>query len=303
MISGGSSSPRLPLELEREIFETAAELYPETIYTPCLLLVAKRVHEWIERIKYRAVASEPTPAYPLRLLQNAICSNSKPTGFFHDRVRHLFIDDDSVPEDDLLLILSSCSGIRSLMLTTCPGPSVLPRLAAIHLRRLSISLFELFGSIHAIDLSHPAFTSVTHLELFEELSLFTAFPWSNFALLPALTHLSLYELHESNAIDILSQYPKLVVLISMNDAEYPTVVNKEELPSIDDARFVCMELSYGNYVDDWLAATKGDVDFWVRAERFIAKKRRGEIQPSTFYDLILVPFPTPRFRFEVLDKS
>jgi hypothetical protein len=34
----------LPPELERLIFETAAELYPETI--PNLLLVAVRVLEW-----------------------------------------------------------------------------------------------------------------------------------------------------------------------------------------------------------------------------------------------------------------
>jgi hypothetical protein len=37
-------SPHLPLELEREVFETAAELYPETI--PNLLLVAARVLKW-----------------------------------------------------------------------------------------------------------------------------------------------------------------------------------------------------------------------------------------------------------------
>jgi hypothetical protein len=38
------SSPLLPPELEREVFETVAELYPQTI--PDLLLVSHRVHEW-----------------------------------------------------------------------------------------------------------------------------------------------------------------------------------------------------------------------------------------------------------------
>ncbi|KAJ7131439.1 ubiquitin-related domain-containing protein [Mycena epipterygia] len=38
------SLPFFPSDLEREIFETAAELYPDTI--PSLLLVSQRVNEW-----------------------------------------------------------------------------------------------------------------------------------------------------------------------------------------------------------------------------------------------------------------
>ncbi|KAJ7488965.1 hypothetical protein FB451DRAFT_1390157 [Mycena latifolia] len=213
MASGEHSSPLFPPELEREIFETTGELYPETIHKPCLLLIAKRVHE---------------------------------------------------------------CGVQTLTLYGCPVPAILPSLGVMQPRRLTISLGDLFDSAVSIELSHSAFTFVTHLHVWDYL-FFNPFLWSQFVLLPALTHLALYGRDESNIISLLSACPKIAVLISMSD-DYLTV---EERPSVDDARFVwCMELTYGNYLDDWLAGTKGDVDFWVRAERFIAKKRCGEIQPS-----------------------
>ncbi|KAJ7489004.1 hypothetical protein FB451DRAFT_1552923 [Mycena latifolia] len=278
MESGEKFSPFFPPELEREIFETTAVLYPETIYAPCLLFVAKRVYEWIERIKYRTVTSaETTQACPLRLLQNAIRSNLKPAQFFHDRVRHLFIYPiQIISEDGLHPIISLCSGIQSLVLGQWAGASILPSLKAIHLRRLSISLYELFDSI-AIDLSHPAFAFVTHLESFDAVAYYIDFPLSNFALFPALTHLAIFRLRKSTAIQILASCPKLEVLVSTSTA---VSTDREELPSID-ARFVYASLRYPQYSDDWLAGTKGDVDFWMSSERFIAKKRRGEIQPSS----------------------
>lgn len=38
------SSPFLPPELERQLFETTADLYPESL--PDLVLVCDRVHQW-----------------------------------------------------------------------------------------------------------------------------------------------------------------------------------------------------------------------------------------------------------------
>ncbi|KAJ7488986.1 hypothetical protein FB451DRAFT_1223434 [Mycena latifolia] len=275
------SSPIFPPELEREIFETAAELYPETIYTPCLLLVAKRVYEWIERIKYRVVTSaEIIQACPLHLLQKAIRSNRKPADFFHARVRHLWIE-NFVPHDELQTILSACSGIRSLSLFHCLGPSILPSLAAMKPRHLALYLLELFTTIGSVELSHPAFTSVTHLLLFDWARDFDSFPLSNFALLPALTHLALFELKTSTGMAIFASCPNLEVLVCTCGVDYPMNQDREALPSIDDARFVCVWLTYHDYAADWVAGTSGGVDFWVRTERFVVKKRRGEIQPTS----------------------
>ncbi|KAJ7059732.1 hypothetical protein C8F01DRAFT_1145482, partial [Mycena amicta] len=45
--------PRLPRELEREIFELAAEIHPSTVAV--LLRVAHRVQEWTEPFLYRTI--------------------------------------------------------------------------------------------------------------------------------------------------------------------------------------------------------------------------------------------------------
>ncbi|KAJ7488956.1 hypothetical protein FB451DRAFT_1390150 [Mycena latifolia] len=274
MASGEDSSPVFPPELEQEIFETAAELYPETVYQPCLLLVAKRVYEWIERIKYRTVTSIPyPPACPLRLLQLAIRSRLKPPDFFHNRVQHLFIY-SFIPEGELHFILSACREIRFLTLLDCGGPSILPSLAVIQPRRLAVHLRELFRG--AVDLSHPAFAFVTHLHLSDHFSLYADFWSPDFALLPALTHLALYELVNPPATRVLETCSNIEVLAYMCPVGYPL-----ELPFIDDVRFVCVSLIYNDYVSDWVDGIMGEADFWVRAERFVAKKRRGEIEPSS----------------------
>jgi hypothetical protein len=55
----------------------------------------------------------------------------------------------------------------------------------------------------------------------------------------------------------------------------------ENLQSIDDVRYVCMVVSDEDYLEEWIIATRGGLDFWARADAFIAKKRRGEIKPSS----------------------
>ncbi|KAJ6551165.1 hypothetical protein B0H19DRAFT_163015 [Mycena capillaripes] len=130
--------PFFPPELELEIFETTAELYPQTI--PSLFLVSWRVYDWIERIKYRTVT--PTAKQlccPLWAFQRAIRSNSKPPRFFHNHVRHLLVEDDQ--EDVLIEILSACSGIQTLALFISKmPPSLLPKLVVMRPRKLSIDL-------------------------------------------------------------------------------------------------------------------------------------------------------------------
>ncbi|KAJ7488989.1 hypothetical protein FB451DRAFT_1390179 [Mycena latifolia] len=290
-----------PPELEREIFEITAELYPETIRSPCLLLVAHRVYEWIERIKYRTVTNvEPTQACPLRLLLNALRSNGKPSNFFHDRVRHLYIAHD-IPANELQVILSACSGIRSLALpSSAPLPlSILECVTIIQPRRLAVYLFYLFDSTGALCASHSLFTFITHLQLFDPLRWFEHLPWSWLALLPALTHLAFRRMSQSSAVDLLSSCPNIEGLVRAN---YDDDFGPEDWISVDDVRFVSMPINYAEYATTgWLAGTRGGEDFWVRAERFVAKKRRGEIKPSLSFTIPLIPTLTHPVRFEVLD--
>ncbi|KAJ7131416.1 hypothetical protein C8R44DRAFT_850141 [Mycena epipterygia] len=201
LMDSGDSVPFFPPELEREIFESAAELYPDTI--PSLLLVSQRVNEWIERIKYNTVTSSGSAgSCRLSALRRAIQSDLKPASFFHKHVRHLFVDTN---EDCLPQIISACKGIRSLTVLFDPSETI-----------------SFVGT------------------------------------------------------ELLLTCKKLQVLIRMDSTGY-----SDNLPSIEDVHFVSMVLKDDEYEDDWIIGTKGGMDFWARADAFVAKKRRGEIKPGS----------------------
>ncbi|KAJ7834224.1 hypothetical protein B0H14DRAFT_3709610 [Mycena olivaceomarginata] len=87
-----SSSPMLPAELEREIFEICSLSRPvtgrETVSIPTLMLIAKRVKEW-------SVKASPwdTPAQSPPSLMTACPDSSvrSPPKFFHDTARYLLL--------------------------------------------------------------------------------------------------------------------------------------------------------------------------------------------------------------------
>ncbi|KAJ7064130.1 hypothetical protein C8F01DRAFT_1275364 [Mycena amicta] len=79
--------PRLPREMEQEIFETAGEIHPADI--PTLLRVARRTHYWLEPLLYRHVHIElPDPdEYEYwqtdRILFNPLVVQPTLQAFFH----------------------------------------------------------------------------------------------------------------------------------------------------------------------------------------------------------------------------
>ncbi|KAJ7488982.1 hypothetical protein FB451DRAFT_681331 [Mycena latifolia] len=268
------SPPFLPSELEREIFETAVAIYPETLAP--LLLVAQRVHEWMERVKYRTVISNGDRSLcRIAPLQWAIRANLKPAGFFRERVRHLFVS-VALDQAGMQEILTACSGVVSLALIDDAGPWALPELGVMQPCRLCVHLTNLFGGIESLDLSHSMFTRLTHLDLFD--TVIAGLPWPAFATLPALTHLALYQIRSATLLErVLSTCTQLAVLVDMRSAPPPYV----EWLSADDARFICIVVADVAYARDWFAGTQDDSDFWARADAFVAKKRRGEIRPSS----------------------
>ncbi|KAJ7872523.1 hypothetical protein B0H14DRAFT_2721986 [Mycena olivaceomarginata] len=233
--------PVLPPDLER------LALYSETI--PNLLLVSRRVHEWIERFKYRTITSDgDLSTCSFRVFQRALRSNTKPAPFFRDRVQHLFVRD--LDDTQLEEILSVCTEIRSLVLFQSAGPGVLAALGATRARRLNVDLKGLLQGIDPQSL-HPMFTFVTHLDLFD-------------SLLPR------------EATQVFSRCRKLEALIGF----YTLVPDPRHLRSIDDLRFVTMNVSDDDYVMEWVIGTRGGWDFWARADAFIKKRKKGEIEPS-----------------------
>ncbi|KAJ7038401.1 hypothetical protein C8F04DRAFT_1392953 [Mycena alexandri] len=260
------SSPVLPLELEREIFEGAAICCPETI--PSLLLVSHRVYEWIEKIKYRTVTpmgKHSTCSY--ETLMRVIQSDSK-----SPHVHHLYIwpygGTDVVQE-----ILHVCTGIQSLALIRSNiSAFLLPTLATLRPRRL----WGYFGSLlDKKDFGQSMFTFVTHLALWE----IAGEPdrdipvWLSFlAMFPSLTHLMISSFKTTLVPHILASSKMLEVLVKDSS------LSGEELDNVDD-RYVTIELR--SIVEQWVMGARGGNNFWARAEAFIAKKRCREIQPGS----------------------
>ncbi|KAF7369321.1 hypothetical protein MVEN_00260400 [Mycena venus] len=272
-------SPLLPPELEREIFEIASVFHPDTI--PNLLLVSHRVYEWIEKIKYRTVTPGDhfTAMCTVPSLQRAIRSNSKLGSFFRDYIQHLFVK--NLNNDELEEIFSACSGTRSLVLFQgIKRIEQIPSIGATRPRRLSLYVNDLLDTKNPPRLPlPPMFTFVTHLDLFDQRH--HNHTIGHLVGLPALTHLALWEnsMDTAERTDVLTRCRGLETLIEMHGILSDW--DPERLPSIADVRFMAMVISDEDYLEDWVFGTKGGLDFWARADIFIAKKRRGEIKPES----------------------
>ncbi|KAJ7256212.1 hypothetical protein B0H12DRAFT_519635 [Mycena haematopus] len=126
----------------------------------------------------------------------------------------------------------------------------------------------------------PMLASVTHFTMFEFFSSLNDHPPHWLLQFPVLTHLMLNNGNESapSARNILGMCKNLQVLICMHPEWM--VDAREDIVSIDDDRLVHMRKQIV-WEEDWVTGTKGGVDFWATAETFIAKKRRGEIEPNS----------------------
>ncbi|KAJ7488319.1 hypothetical protein FB451DRAFT_1226997 [Mycena latifolia] len=265
----------LPLELEREIFETTA--LTDRAMIPTLLLVCHRVHAWLEPLLYRVLAfTQKKSETLLAAMESAI--KSKPAGFLQGAVRHVYLEFPGArPPTQLrryIALLERCSGVTNLSVDGEFEAQLLPALSVMRLQRLALM-------VPIPSLNHPLFLSVTHLDVYA----FAAPPhleswetWSHLVSLPALTHLCLSR-PISGAIlpQVVGECPKLAVVLTISDS----AAFVESL-TVTDPRVVVTTLEV--YHEDWIEGAWGGDDVWARAEQFLAQKRRGEI-PSTCYFL------------------
>ncbi|KAJ7040946.1 hypothetical protein C8F04DRAFT_1081094 [Mycena alexandri] len=270
------SAETLPPELERQIFELTAKLYPAT--APTLLRVAQRVRLWIEPILYETltiVLETPRGPHPA-ILQPFL---SKPATFFQKNVRNLLLAvrlDKKNEQFDL--ILSSCSGVVNLALLGGPTcRSLLCFLAAMKLQRLAVCLQDLFFT-SPIDLTLPCFAALTHLDLLHstDSSKLTA---EDFAALPALTHLHLYMCPAlMNAV--LLRCSGLKVLIH---TQFPVSLARLNVPQrrkVQDPRLIFLGAYTHDLWTDWKTRIQGKMDLWAHADRFV-QRRNGFIDDDT----------------------
>ncbi|KAJ7923997.1 hypothetical protein B0H13DRAFT_1978971 [Mycena leptocephala] len=265
-----STEPVLPAELEREVFETAALIYPQTI--PPLLRVARRVHIWIEPLLYQVVRVVSTNRDMVLTLLN-----SKPPEFWH-AVRHLGLEDGCSLEEGRQL-LSLCKNVINFSSDYFfTYPSLLPILAQMHIEKLSLTLHELFGA-KPIDLTHTLFQSLTHIDMFGLQGVAEALV--DLPTLRALTHLCLHcEIPRDTVTAVLADCPRLQLLL-VQWAAGDDLYEAECVPHVYDIRFVIG--MYDDYWTDWEAGARGGIDMWAVGDDFVRSKRRGEIEATCYW--------------------
>ncbi|KAJ7737351.1 hypothetical protein B0H16DRAFT_1891686 [Mycena metata] len=262
--------PVLPMDIEREVFEATAYFHHKSI--PTLLLVAHRVKKWVEPLLYRVVvfthARVRNDDFTTRLsiaLQSRTRSHSD-----SDLLRHvhhlLFTQTDSRPLHE---VLAKCTAVQNLVLLHFPRDSgFLPLISGMPLRRLTTTLSDLFFPA-PIDFAHPLFAHLTHLELVDNFRQSDWDGWKGLALIPNLTHLAfLFEIPAPIINGALADCPALQILIILES--WPTEV------SVQDPRFLIMKAP--PLFEDWNIGARGGDDLWVRAEKFIARRKSSEVE-------------------------
>ncbi|KAF8170990.1 hypothetical protein K438DRAFT_1982271 [Mycena galopus ATCC 62051] len=298
-----SANLALPLELEREIFEIASLMRPESMVV--LLLVVKRVNRWIEPMLYRVLsipAARPTRPHLQR--PNLCCPitsvrqilSAKGTAFFGAHVRHLaFFEQFNKTEHsraspsyhrktaDLLEVLSLCGATIDLKLSHFPyrcHEAVFPLVTAMPLQRFSGCLRSLFPRMAQSDFTHPFFAHITHLSVGGELVQGTyndPAPWFGLSFIPHLTHLAwnIYRIPRGISVHALAACPRLQVLV-LTHRDLDTAISWPVEPQMTaDPRLVVLAVADTDV--DWEIGARGGENKWVRAEAHVRRRRAGEI--------------------------
>ncbi|KAJ6483646.1 hypothetical protein DFH09DRAFT_404865 [Mycena vulgaris] len=150
--------PFFPLDLEREIFETAAQRHSGIV--PTLLRVCHRVHIWIEPLLYRTLTIDHEHKSRILLAVN-LAIETKPRGFLATAVRHVFLwyERNRMSRDiDFLL---HCSGITNLCIAGDFDPDLIPVMTSMRLQKLAVNA----PFPPSVRLNHPLFMPVTHLDV------------------------------------------------------------------------------------------------------------------------------------------
>ncbi|KAJ6520965.1 ankyrin repeat-containing domain protein [Mycena vulgaris] len=211
---------------------------------------------------------------------------SKPASYFEKAVRHLWlVNFSSEARDTSLELLQILPRIENLVIMDSIYPFSDPeieRSIGAKCTRLGLIVHATGSWYHTKRLVEPLYSFVTHLIIHERRGS-GWHSWSRLAELPALTHLCLAQTLSADLLrQALVECPTLHVVVRLwfqrKEAEDFVTYPK------NDSRLVVMWLAK-NYRADWETGAYGGDDFWARAEQFLERKMRGEIetQPGGAY--------------------
>ncbi|KAF8661963.1 hypothetical protein AX16_001258 [Volvariella volvacea WC 439] len=306
------TTPKLPAELEREIFEQVAHESTGDLRT--LRLVAQRVHDWLSPMFYEIVVC--------RCASDTLLLPKSDARYVHHL---LYVYEVRYNTEAAMGYLSNCFNIQNLGIWFYPPKECLTILNSIltspHRRpgtpflRLSAKLSGLFGPSAnpkdvLVNFRHPVFKDLTHLDVLDYHGPVCTW-WAegnNFGSLKELRYLSFnYGMRVSIWLidNILRECKKLevLVLVGITDPEMfrfifgqwrmkrrlmedkwtvdvdwyngvPVSERAREAREQED-KIVFVDNKPAGWAEDWRASAKGEEDFWVKAKE-VVKERRGK---------------------------
>nr|GAT52387.1 predicted protein [Mycena chlorophos] len=301
-----AAGPRLPEDLEREIFlyaaqatsglddRDSAQVEVDVEAVKRLVLVAKRTRDWLQPLLFRSlILLEHTSQTRLPALSFLL--SSKSADFWAHGPRSIVLNVAFGPDDAavVLPLLKACTRLERLTIAS-PDPERRRLLLCLtkmtELKRLTAELGMLFDhTIGSIDLSMPGFPgcALTHLSLLDELYGISPAQETHLAsqlyALPELRYLALYgTVPASFLLAVLPSCPRLRLLVNrFPDSGRTTVQTMYErhLTTVTDVRFVIMP--HGRLNAEWEEGDKQE--WWDEAERFVEEKKQGMIDASRFW--------------------
>ncbi|KAJ6582992.1 hypothetical protein DFH09DRAFT_978827 [Mycena vulgaris] len=259
--------PELPIELERDIFESTARAWrTDPRLRLNLMLVARRVHTWVEPIFHETtiLSGNYTPA-TIRFL-NLI--DSKPAHFFRN-VKALCLA-HNIDRTKAACVLAVCTETRRLAcwVDFDRAPQLPALIAVLPLRHLSIE-FRHFIWLLEHHSHSPWLEHLTHLDLTFFWNMFSPTPFPSLASLPSLTHVSVPLSRDITPGAITTTLATcrilqvLVILSSSHDDPLFHAIGADQ-----DRRVVIQRGLVSTRA--WLSSADGVPDYWFRAEEVIA---------------------------------
>jgi hypothetical protein len=143
--------------------------------------------------------------------------------------------------------------------------------------------------LHTLLASSSSVTHITHLGIKRwqfSRSPSAAEICAQLARMPRLTHLSSEEAGIIHICDyILATHTALCVVVYLECGEQAMDAYVDHLHNLaHDARFVVMRNECA--LEDWQMGTHVGIDYWTRAEEFVARQRSGEISGACFACLL-----------------
>ncbi|KAF7304421.1 hypothetical protein HMN09_00844200 [Mycena chlorophos] len=265
MDSPAQLRPKLPRELERLIFEWAA--WGDYKTTLKLLVVARRVHFWIEKFLHRVLVLEHT-SYAAPPTRTPSLENSKYAQWLECVA--------CIAREDLCqlkTILASCKNITDLALWG--GCNLGHPLAVLqpleNLRRLSVDGAVFEDVLSPADLA--ALQRLTHLQIF---GLCPPELVGTLRRLPRVRYLSLLlcQGFSTGFVGRVLEASRLKLLVYLQPGGQTRALEDVEA-RIADHRFVV--ITGHDFREDWIVGAWGGRDYWVLAEEIVqARIRSGE---------------------------